>query len=1095
MTRPVPDLGENALKVLEKRYLRRDEAGNLAETPEGLFVRVAEAVAAPEAAHGGDPKAWAEVFYGLMARGDFLPNSPTLMNAGTPLGQLSACFVLPVGDSMEEIFDALKHTALVHKSGGGTGFDFSDLRPAGDRVRSTSGVASGPLSFLELFDRTTEVIKQGGMRRGANMGILEASHPDVMDFVRAKTEQGRLGNFNISVGVTDRFLRAVRDDGSWDLVNPRTGETVRTLPARELWRLLVDSAWRTGDPGLVFLDRIEEDNPTPHLGRLRSTNPCVTGDTWVLTDQGPRQVGRVAGLPLNVVVDGRVWRTEEEGFFPTGVRPVLRLVTREGYSLRLTGDHPVCRVVRCSRSSLKTRWTPAGDLKRGDRVLVNDHRSFPGWAGEYGEGEGYLLGLLVGDGTLKKDKAVLSVWSKEEDPQAQEGIRQIMQRARACAVRLGARRDFRGWMAVEGRGEYRLSTAALRRVAEDLGMGPGRKGITPELESRTSSSFVQGFLRGLFDADGSVQGTLAKGISLRLSQSDLPLLEGVQRLLLRLGIGSRIYRNRRSGGSKGLPDGRGGVREYTTKPQHELVVVRENLDLFWLRVGFGDSRKASALRRRLEGRRRLPYRERFLATVEELVPEGDAEVFDVRVPGCHAFDANGFLVHNCGEQPLLPYESCNLGSINLVRMADEAGELDWEKLDRTVRHAVRFLDDVIDANCYPLPEIAQRTRASRKIGLGIMGWADLLFLRRLRYGSPESLVLAGELMGFIRAVGHEASEALGEERGAFPAWEGSLHQRQGRRLRNATVTTLAPTGTISLLAGCSSGIEPAFSLALRRRAFESDTLVLLNPVFQRDLAILGEPGKDILARVLESGSLEGTDVPLWMKQTYVTAHEVSLEDHVRTQAAFQAHTDNGVSKTVNLPHEAGADQVERAFLLAHETGCKGITVYRDRCKETQVLYQGTGEVPSPGVPTKPKRRPAALTGSTVKVRTSFGNLYLTLNRLEGKPFELFATLGKSGRDTQAHTEALGRLVSLALRSGVPVRDVVGQLKGIGGSQPVFEGDGMVLSLPDAIAQGIERVLGETVEVSSGDMCPSCGAPLVHAEGCLRCVSCDYSKCL
>ncbi|MDR0616090.1 MAG: vitamin B12-dependent ribonucleotide reductase [Synergistaceae bacterium] len=717
---------ENALKVLERRYLRKDDAGEIIECPEDMLWRVASAVAVSEEVSGGNKDEWAVRFYDMMARLDFLPNSPTLMNAGTPKGQLSACFVLPVGDSMEEIFGALVSTALVHKSGGGTGFNFSHVRPAGDRVRSTSGVASGPISFMELFDHTTEVVKQGGTRRGANMGILEASHPDVLDFVKAKTEKGKLTNFNISVGIPDAFMDAVRENKDWDLVNPRTGEKSSTVKASELWDLLIESAWKTGDPGVLFLDRIEGSNAVPSCGRLDSTNPC-------------------------------------------------------------------------------------------------------------------------------------------------------------------------------------------------------------------------------------------------------------------------------------------------------------------------------------------------------------------------------------GEQPLLPYESCNLGSINLIRMT-KGREIDWDHLEETVRLAVRFLDDVIDTNNYPLEKIENMTKGNRKIGLGVMGWAELLFLRGIRYGSQESIELAGRVMSFVQKIGHDESEKLAEARGSFPNWNGSVWAKRGRKMRNATVTTIAPTGTISLIAECSSGIEPVFALAYRRKALDNDTLVYINAYLEEAMGHYGDPSGAILEQVLATGTLSGTEAPRALKEVFVTAHDIPYGEHVDMQAAFQKFTDNAVSKTINLPNSATADDVRNAYLLSYEKGCKGITIYRDRCKESQVLYHGAGsgvseeQLKTGGNGVKPRKRPANLQGTTVKIRTSFGNLYLTLNQLGGRPFELFATLGKSGKDTQAHTEALGRLISLALRSGVKVRDVIEQLKGIGGSQPIFENDGIILSLPDAIAQGLERAMGETVEIIKDDMCPSCGAPTIHAEGCLRCVSCDYSKC-
>jgi ribonucleoside-diphosphate reductase alpha chain len=437
-----------------------------------------------------------------------------------------------------------------------------------------------------------------------------------------------------------------------------------------------------------------------------------------------------------------------------------------------------------------------------------------------------------------------------------------------------------------------------------------------------------------------------------------------------------------------------------------------------------------------------------------------------------------------------------------MMMADDNGEINWDRLEKTVRCAVRFLDDVIDCNTYPLREIDEITRGNRKIGLGIMGWAEHLFARGVRYGGKESLDLAESLMGFIQRVGHDESEILAGERGAFPNWKGSLWEAQGRPMRNATVTTIAPTGTISLIADCSSGIEPVFALAFRRKAFDGDTLVYVNSFLERALAKLGERSSVILDAVLTSGTLDSVDASHQLKEVFVTAHDIPYKEHIEMQAAFQKYTDNAVSKTINLPNAATLEDVRDSYLLAYSLGCKGITIYRDRCKETQVLYHGMEEADKIkraadlSGKAKPRKRPSNLRGSTVKVMTSFGNLYLTLNILGGEPFELFATLGKSGKDTQAHTEALGRLISLSLRSGIPVRAIIEQLKGIGGSQPVFEkdGDGIILSLPDAIAQGLERALGETVEIRSGDMCPSCGAPLIHAEGCMRCVSCDYSKC-
>lgn len=1063
---------DNALTILKKRYLREDE------TPEEMLRRTASAVASSEPeeqrAH------WEERFYQLMERLEFLPNSPTLMNAGKPDGQLAACFVLPVDDSMESIFSTLKQTALIHKSGGGTGFNFSSLRPAGDLVSTTNGVASGPVSFMGMFDLSTDVVKQGGTRRGANMGILNCDHPDILDFIRAKTEEGRLRNFNISVGITDAFMEAARDNQPWDLVNPRTGVVAETVNARELFETLVHAAWATGDPGLIFLDRLEEGNPTPHVGTIDATNPCVTGDTFVLTDQGPKTVRECLGTQQRLIVNGTPCDTTEAGFFATGTKPVMRLRTREGYSLRATEDHPVQRVTETTRTNIRVEWAGAGELKPGDRVMLHNHRGLPPrWEGLYGDSEGYLLGLLTGDGTLKNDKALLSVWTEEAQAAGGEcypaDVAGIMETAATGARQLPHRSDFAGWWRVEGRSGYRLSLSALKEIALSLGMTPGNKTITPYLETATSSAFAAGFLRGFFDADASVQGTRQKGISIRLAQSDLPRLEAVQRMLARFGVISTIYRDRRHAGTASLPDGRGGSADYTISAQHELEIAGDNIPVFAERIGFSDTVRERRLSDAMNAYRHTPNRERFTATVASVTPDGTEEVYDVQVPGANAFDANGLVVHNCGEQPLLPYEACNLGSVNLSLMV-ENGEILWDRLAETVDVSVRFLDDVIDVNRYPLDEIRNLALGNRKIGLGVMGWAEMLFKLRIPYNSTEATDLARELMAFFNTKAHEAGVRLAEERGPYP-------NCRGERRRNATVTTIAPTGTISLIAECSSGIEPVFALHHTRKAFGTDELTYVNGTLKEEL---DKQGVDDLAELPEA-----------MQRVFVTAHDIEPEWHVRMQAAFQEHVDNAVSKTINLPHTATREDVEGAYLLSFRLRCKGITVYRDSCKSEQVLYTPKRNAPGEGeegTARHPRQRPQLLTGKTIKMPTSFGNLYLTVNEIDGSPFELFATLGKSGKDTQAHTEALGRLISLSLRSGVAMQEIIDQLRGIGGSQPVWDEEGVILSLPDAIARGLERATGSVSHVPAADMCPSCGALLVREEGCVKCPSCGYSKC-
>ena len=737
---PPVHLSANAELVLTKRYLRKDLQGKPTETPQELFWRVASSIAHVETRYPKSP--WkapelARVFYDLMVHRIFLPNSPTLMNAGTELGQLAACFVLPVGDSMEEIFDAVKHAALIHKSGGGTGFSFSRLRPHKSRVGSTGGIASGPLSFLKIFNTATEQVKQGGTRRGANMGILRVDHPDILDFIRAKEKDGELNNFNLSVALTEAFMQAVERDEEYPLIAPHTGNIVRTLKAREVFDLLVRKAWESGDPGIIFLDRINRDNPTPDQGEIESTNPC-------------------------------------------------------------------------------------------------------------------------------------------------------------------------------------------------------------------------------------------------------------------------------------------------------------------------------------------------------------------------------------GEQPLLPYEACNLGSINLAQFVDheQGAPIQWQKLRETIHLAVRFLDNVIDASQYPLARITETVERNRKIGLGVMGWADMLFQLRIPYDSPQALELAEEVMAFIQRESKTASAMLAEERGPFPAYATSVYAARGEGpYRNATTTTIAPTGTLSILAGCSSGIEPLFALAFVRQVMDGEKLREINPYFLEALReVDGVDEQAVVEHVLATGSVrELAFLPETVRRVFVTAMDIEPIWHLKMQAAFQRHTDNAVSKTVNLPNAATEEDIRTIYLLAYQEGCKGVTVYRDGCKASQVLCTGDGPTNKEDKPKAlgectPMERPDIVYGFTQKVKTGLGDLYLTVNEIDGRPFEVFATIGRSGRSITAKAEAIGRLVSLALRSGIHVREIVKQLKGIGGEHPVFQKKGMLLSIPDAIAWVLaQHYPGEENIPSSATslvkpICPDCGRELTFQEGCLLCAACGFTRC-
>jgi len=735
--RTIPCLSNNAVTVLERRYLKRDNEGKVLETPFDMFSRVAETIASAERKFNrkANTAKLAEQFYAMMANLEFLPNSPTLMNAGRELGQLSACFVLPVGDSMEEIFDAIKYTALIHKSGGGTGFSFSRLRPANDVVLTTTGISSGPISFMRVFDVATETIKQGGTRRGANMGILRVDHPDIMNFIMCKADKKQLNNFNISVGLTEVFMKAIEKDEDYELVNPRNKQVVGTLNARKVFKRIVTQAWANGEPGIVFLDRLNRDNPTPHVGAIESTNPC-------------------------------------------------------------------------------------------------------------------------------------------------------------------------------------------------------------------------------------------------------------------------------------------------------------------------------------------------------------------------------------GEQPLLPYESCNLGSINLGRMVKD-GQINWQRLEDVVRLAVRFLDNVVEINLYPLPQIAEMTLGNRKIGLGVMGWADMLILLGISYDAPEAVQLANDVMQFINERGHDASRELAEKRGAFPNFPGSRYDGKGKPLiRNATVTTIAPTGTISILANASSGVEPLFAVSYVRQVMDNDILVEVHPAFERIAKERGFYSPELMQRIAEHGSIrEMEEIPADIRKLFVTAHDVTPEVHIEMQAAFQKQTDNAVSKTVNFANTATIDDVAKVYRLAYELDCKGVTIYRDRSRDNQVLSTGKAEESAPGAGSEDERkmvkreRPKVLKGWTYQMQTGCGPLYVTVNEDTTGLFELFTTMGKAGGCAASQSEAIGRMVSLAWRSGLQARQIIKQLQGISCHSPHGFGENKILSCADAVAKAIQSHMTagghETVQerpVFVKGACPDCGGILEHEGGCTVCRGCGYSEC-
>ncbi|MGH8414899.1 MAG: LAGLIDADG family homing endonuclease, partial [Gammaproteobacteria bacterium] len=692
---------ETSADIWDKKYRLKSKDGTiLDQTVDDTWKRVARALADVEVPELRE--AWYQKFLWALRHGA-IPAGRITSNAGAlehkPATSTINCTVSgTIRDSMDDILNKVHEAGLTLKSGAGIGYEFSTLRPRGAYVAGAGAYTSGPMSFMDIYDKMCFTVSSAGGRRGAQMGTFDVGHPDVLDFIRAKREDGRLRQFNLSLLVTKDFMEAVKADGEWQLAFPLKQKEAeadgidlkdaakmvwrewpitegyivnaaglvackiyKTLPARRVWDMIMASTYDFAEPGFVLIDRVNEMNNNWWCENIRATNPCVTADTWVQTSEGPRQVGNLLGAGFQARVDGADHATAAEGFFKTATKPVVRLDTSEGYALRLTTDHRLRRVTRFTRYTTETEWCAVGEIKAGDRVLLNDHRVNSTWPGAHGRGEGYLLGLLVGDGTLKSDKAVLSVWrtaavANGTGASLSAGVQAVMCDARQAAEALPHRSDFAGWHEISGRGEYRLTSAALRDLAFNLGMTPRDKAITPALE-RCSSEFYRGFLRGLFDTDGSVQGSQSKGVSVRLAQSDLPRLRAAQRMLLRLGMASVIYTERRSEGVSRLPDGKGGYREYPIKPQHELVISGENLQRFRDLIGFADSDKAARLTRLLAGYKRELNRERFTARAQAVTPDGTEDVYDVQVPGINSFDANGLHAHNCGEQALPPYGS------------------------------------------------------------------------------------------------------------------------------------------------------------------------------------------------------------------------------------------------------------------------------------------------------------------------------------------------------------------------------------------------------------------------------------------------------
>ena len=1014
-------LQETSLDIWDKKYrLKTKDGNNVDETVQDTFERVARALADAERTEE-NRKHWYGEFLWALEQGA-IPAGRITSNAGAldhkPATSTINCTVSgTITDSMDDILSKVHEAGLTLKAGCGIGYDFSTLRPRGAYVSGAGAYTSGPLSFMDIFDKMCFTVSSAGGRRGAQMGTFDVRHPDVLEFIKAKREDGRLRQFNLSLLITEDFIQAVKADEQWQLAFPirqkelddgeielhnpdqivwrdwPSHENVvvneeglvacriyRTLPARRLWDLIMASTYDFAEPGFILIDKVNEMNNNWFDESIRATNPCVTPSTWVQTSHGPRQVSELIGTQFNATVDGTSHVSGPQGFFKTATKDIVTLATTEGHSLQLTADHKVRRVSSFTRHTTDTQWCAAGELKAGDRVLLNDHRTHAEWDGALNESEGYLLGLLVGDGTVKSDKTVLPVQAQQAQVngcgnELTAGVAAVMDYAENAARSLDHRAGFSGWSEIAGSGEYHLSTSALQTLAQQVHIQPRNKNISAELE-RSSSSACKGFLRGIFDADGSVQGSQTKGVSVRLAQSDLPKLEAVQRMLLRLGINSSIYKNRREAGTNLLPDSWGGEACYATRVQHELVVSGENLARFSTIVGFADTDKQSLLESLLGRYKRTLNRERFVARVASVKPAGISDVYDVQIPGINTFDANGLHAHNCGEQPLPAYGACLLGSINLTRFVidpfTDNARFDWDRYTRTVEIFTRMLDNVVEINGLPLEKQRKEIHRKRRHGMGYLGLGSSMTLMGMKYGSDQSLEFTEKVTRELAVAGWRTALELSREKGPAPIMEETfgvtaemlrkrpemkkdgykvgdlvsgriLHARYSRYMQRIAEiepelvdqlaehgarfthhSSIAPTGTISLsLANnASNGIEPSFAHHYSRNVIrEGRKSKEKVDVFSYELLAYQ-------ALINDKAMPYSNDTTEQLPGYFMAADDISPKDHVSVQAAAQRWIDSSISKTANVPTDFAFEDFKDIYMYAYDQGLKGCTTFR-----------------------------------------------------------------------------------------------------------------------------------------------------------------------
>ncbi len=1112
------------------------------------------------------------------------------------------CYVLGVEDSIEGIYDALKAMALIQQGGGGTGFSFSRLRPRGAIVKSTKGIASGPVTFMTMFDHSTDVVKQGGTRRGANMGILRYDHPDILEFITCKKDNMFLENFNISVAIDEKFMNAVKNNEDYELINPKDKSVAGKLNAREVFDRMINNAWSTGDPGYVVIDRINntDSNPSPHLGQIESTNPCVTGDTLISTEHGLMRMKTLVELYSNggvkIATDHRVpleiknsdgtlqvMQQTRTGVsfdtitkaFSTGVKDVYKITTKSGYELTATPDHKVL-----TRYLSYTNWTSVEQLNSEAHTILlqstegrfnTDHKlqfnienCFVGDNGrkyrlnlpfEWSKELGHVLGWLIGDGWLRdKDKnRRVGFTFAQEDIEMLHYLKPIINDYYGQDVK----------EVIRGNGVVHLSYHSKYFVEFFKKIGikavDGDQKIVPELLFTAPKESVVGFLQGLFTADGTVAKDKRNGMYyVRLTSKSIDLLKGTQMLLLNLGIKSKIYDRSRKA--------RDNIFRYQNKKGEivcygsdgklfELHIGKDNILRFIENIGFLTRTK----KEKLNNLKEVNFqKEIFEDQITSIVHMGKQEVYDLTEPRTLSFVTNGMLSLDCGEQPLLSGEPCNLGSINLSKFVNEdETNMDWNKLKKCVQTAIHFLDNVIDVNNYPLPQIEWMAKVNRRIGLGVMGWAETLAMLNIPYNSDESIKKSEEVMKFIDDEARSASIELAKTRGIFPAFKNSIFDREGKNFReghdfqprNCARTTIAPTGTIGITAGLQgAGIEPFFAIvyvrynaqgidALRKgeKPAEDNTFYEVNPLFEKiahERNYFGFSKEELYKKIdANHKSLVGIpEIPDELQRRFLTSHDLTPMDHVMMQVAFQKYTNNAVSKTVNLRNEATADDVREVYMLAYELGAKGVTVYRDGSKSVQILNISEKKRASEVEKPKVREKKTVELSEYYELMTGQGPLHVHVNYDEFGPTKVFVNKTPTGTEISGLSTALGILLSKYLQIGGDPVLILKHLNSIKGDKPYGFGPKRVDSIPHAVSKALRNHLiktgkmkdmnGQTVlpngENSLQSTLPAEGKPIIQEQGihvslyCPKCYSsnvgmiggcstptcydCGYSEC-